>query len=65
MKAFLGLNFHLLKFYGQQNNHMSNFVSRNKPNNFSSEAHPESIFMRYYTHKDVPYELEGGVRIGH
>lgn len=47
VEGIIGKVHHVTKFYSSHNDEISKFVTRHKDGNFSGDAHPESIFMRY------------------
>lgn len=50
MEGLIGKVRHLAKFYSNHNKALSMFAGRHTDGNFTSEAHPESIFMRHMWH---------------
>jgi hypothetical protein len=47
VEGIIGKVHHLAKFYSQNNQELTKFVSKHKDGNFTGEAHSKSIFMRH------------------
>lgn len=47
VEGLIGKIRHVAKFYSSHNRELTLFVSRHMDGNFSSAAHPDSIFMRH------------------
>ncbi len=52
VEGLIGKINHAFKFFGTETREMNRFIGNHMDENFLSEAHPDSIFMRYIWNKD-------------
>jgi hypothetical protein len=52
VEGLIGKIHHAFKFFGAETKETSRFIGNHMDENFLSEVHPDSIFMRYIWSKD-------------
>jgi hypothetical protein len=60
VEGLIGKIHHAFKFFRDETKEMNRFIGNHMDENFLSEAHPDSIFMKYIWSKDYSLVLKNG-----
>jgi hypothetical protein len=60
VEGLLGKINHTFKFFSDETRGMNRFIGDHLDENFLSDAHPDSIFMRYIWNKDYGLIIKNG-----